>query len=220
MTCAGANTPCVSAFASACLTENPTLGLVTSALNPANMTEPTGWTEQADTGYTTPTRGAEYVSRDSGHTGTTITWGNTGSASHGALIVELDARAGAEAVQPIVILAPSFRPAGVHESHYLACSAASPNCRAFRDASRSANTFSGKIHSSLGSISKGALAAGTAPGAVLSTSASAPESSSRCVTFPNGGCEPRIRGAEAARARPLQWRSTPCRQFQANRSSR
>jgi hypothetical protein len=83
-------TPAVT-FASSVLTGNPTLALVANNGNPAGVTEPTGWTEQADTGI--ETNGAEYASRDSGFTGTTITWGSTSGSAFGALAIELDASA-------------------------------------------------------------------------------------------------------------------------------
>lgn len=85
----GAGTPAPT-FSKSALTGNPTLGLVGNATNPATMTPPSGWTELDDTGYLTPTEGAEYVSRDSGFTGTIITWGSTGGTAFGDIIVELD----------------------------------------------------------------------------------------------------------------------------------
>lgn len=84
-----AGTP-APAFTKAALTGNPTLGMVGNGTNPATMTPPASWTEVDDTGYITPTEGAEYVSRDSGFTGTTITWGGTSASSFGDIIVELD----------------------------------------------------------------------------------------------------------------------------------
>lgn len=81
-------------FASAALTGNPTLGLVGNADNPAAVTPPTDWTEAADTGYNSPSTGGEYVFRDSGFTGTTITWGSTSSTAFGTITVELDASGG------------------------------------------------------------------------------------------------------------------------------
>jgi hypothetical protein len=80
-------------FAAAVETGNPTLGLVGNISNPAALTPPTSWTEQDDTGYFTPTTGAEYVSRNSGFTGTTITWGAASASAHGEVIVELDTSA-------------------------------------------------------------------------------------------------------------------------------
>lgn len=85
-------------FAAAALTGNPTLGVVGANLNPPALTAPTGWTEQVDTGHDTPTRGLEYVSRDSGFTGTTMTWSG-GTTKHGEISIELDA-SGAAVGQP------------------------------------------------------------------------------------------------------------------------
>lgn len=89
---AAAGTPAL-AFASAVQTGNPTLGVVGNSTNVAGMTPPTSWTEQNDTGFATPTTGAEYVSRDSGFTGTTVTWGSTSASAFGDIIVELDTSA-------------------------------------------------------------------------------------------------------------------------------
>jgi hypothetical protein len=80
-------------FAASALTGNSTLGMVGGSLNPPALTPPTNWTERAETGYNTPTTGLEYVSRNSGFTGTTITWGSTFGAAYGVLIVELDTSA-------------------------------------------------------------------------------------------------------------------------------
>jgi len=85
-----ATTP-APAFSFNCDTNNPTLGFVLNATNPAAMTAPTSWAELiADVGYGTPTTGGEYVTRDSGFTGTTITWGSTSPSAYGDIIVELD----------------------------------------------------------------------------------------------------------------------------------
>jgi hypothetical protein len=89
---ASGGTPAAT-FGSSALTGNPTLGMVGNATNPATLTTPTNWTERADTGYATPTTGMEYVSRDSGFTGTTITWGSTSASAFGVLIIELDTTA-------------------------------------------------------------------------------------------------------------------------------
>jgi hypothetical protein len=89
-----AGTPALS-FPAACLTGNPTIGLIGNATNPAGLTPPTSWTEPAggDTGYNTPPTGAEYVYRDSGFTGTTVTWGSSSASAYGGIIIELDTSA-------------------------------------------------------------------------------------------------------------------------------
>lgn len=85
-----AGTPTIS-FNLAALTGNPTLGLIGNSTNAAGMTAPTNWTEKDDTGYATPTTGAEYVSRDSGFTSTGITWGSSSASAYGGIIIELNA---------------------------------------------------------------------------------------------------------------------------------
>lgn len=76
------------AFAAACLTGNVTLGVVANASNPAGLTPPTSWTEDTDTGITG--QGLEAVHRDSGFTGTTVTWGSTSATAFASIIIELD----------------------------------------------------------------------------------------------------------------------------------
>jgi len=87
-----AGTP-APAFSAAAQTGNVTLGCVAQASASA-MTPPTSWTEQADVTYLTPSIGGEYVSRNSGFTGTTITWGSATVGNFASLIVELDTSAG------------------------------------------------------------------------------------------------------------------------------
>lgn len=88
------------AFTSSVLTANPTIGFIASATNPAGITEPTGWTEGGDTGYATPTTGAEYVFRNSGFSSTTVTWGSTSSSAFGAIIAEIDISATVDYTYP------------------------------------------------------------------------------------------------------------------------
>jgi hypothetical protein len=81
-------------FSAAALTNNPTLGFIGNNSSPAGMTPPTGWTEPAttgDLGYGSPTTGGAYCFRDSGFTGTTITWGSTSASVFASIIIELDA---------------------------------------------------------------------------------------------------------------------------------
>lgn len=95
-------------FPAAALTGNPTLGAVANSTSPAGLTPPTNWTELADIGYSTPATGLEVVSRDSGFTGTTITWGSTTSAG-ADIIVELDTSSLA-----VSLATPPRRPGRVH----------------------------------------------------------------------------------------------------------
>lgn len=82
------------AFAVSADTNNVTLGVVFNATNPAGLTPPTSWTEPAtpagDIGHGTPAAGGETVNRDSGFTGTTITWGSTSASVFCDFILELD----------------------------------------------------------------------------------------------------------------------------------
>jgi hypothetical protein len=78
------------AFTASVQTDNPTFGVVGCHTNPATITAPTGWTELNDAGYNTPPTGAEYVGRDSGFTGTTVTWGSAAATDFASLIVEVD----------------------------------------------------------------------------------------------------------------------------------
>jgi hypothetical protein len=78
-------------FGAAVNTNNPTVGLVGLILNPGALTPPTSWTERQDVGYATPASGLETVTRGSGFTGTTVTWGAAAGADYGDCIVELDA---------------------------------------------------------------------------------------------------------------------------------
>lgn len=89
-------TPTAS-FPAACLTGNPTLAVVATQVNPPALTPPAGWTERSDIGYATPTTGSEYVTRDSGFTGTTMTWSPPVGIFCAVLAVELDTSAGGSA---------------------------------------------------------------------------------------------------------------------------
>ena len=80
--------PITASFGASCLTGDPTLGLAARSTL-TNYTPPTNWTEQGETSFLTPTLSAEYVSRDSGFTGTAITWVNNADAVWGAYIIEL-----------------------------------------------------------------------------------------------------------------------------------
>jgi hypothetical protein len=80
-------------FSVAALTGNPTIGAVGNGTNPATLTAPASWTEVNDIGYAAPTNGLEVVSRDSGFTGTTVTWGSSSASAWGSIIIELDTSA-------------------------------------------------------------------------------------------------------------------------------
>jgi enamine deaminase RidA (YjgF/YER057c/UK114 family) len=87
----GAGTTPSVALGSAVATANPVIGAVGNKTNPAGITQPSGWTEASDLGYNTPTTGREFADRDSGETGSTITWGSTSATAWGAVVVEFEA---------------------------------------------------------------------------------------------------------------------------------
>lgn len=86
----GGTAPTVT-FDSAVLTGNVVLYMVASATNPANVGVVTAGfpAEDFDTGYITPTTGCEGGHRDSGFTGSTLTWSSSASA-WGVIAIELD----------------------------------------------------------------------------------------------------------------------------------
>ncbi len=81
------------AFGASAQTGNMTLGGVANATTAPSWTPPTNWTEEQDVSQATPTTGLETVSRASGFTGTTITWGSTSGSVFADIIVELDTSA-------------------------------------------------------------------------------------------------------------------------------
>lgn len=79
------------AFPAAALTGNAVIGAVFSATNSTTtQVPPASWTERFDNGYNTPASGLEVCSRDSGETGTTITWGGASGSAFCSGVIELD----------------------------------------------------------------------------------------------------------------------------------
>lgn len=76
-------------FAAPPASTNVVVGIVGNNTNPAGCTQPTGFTEQVDTGFNTPTTGIEVVSIDSGCP-QTVTWGGTNASRGAVMAVELD----------------------------------------------------------------------------------------------------------------------------------
>lgn len=77
-------------FGAAVLTANACIGAVFNATNPAGLTAPTSWTEDGDSGYNAPTTGYEAARRNSGETGTTITWGSSSASAFCVGVIELN----------------------------------------------------------------------------------------------------------------------------------
>jgi hypothetical protein len=95
-----ASTTPAPTFPQSAATGNLTIGQVLNASTTANLTEPSGWAERNDSGYSTPATGLEYVTRDSGFTGTTITWGSTSPTAFCDIIVELANNAASDITAP------------------------------------------------------------------------------------------------------------------------
>lgn len=77
-------------FGSAPLSVNAIIGAIFNATNVAGMTPRTNFTERCDVGYNTPASGLETMSRDSGETATTQTWGSASASAFASAVVELD----------------------------------------------------------------------------------------------------------------------------------
>lgn len=88
---AGAPAPGAS-LPQAALTGNCCLSAVANATNPAGITNaPSSWTKSQDTGYTTgAVTGIATAFRNSGETGTTITWGTNSASISATIVIELD----------------------------------------------------------------------------------------------------------------------------------
>lgn len=80
-------------FVAPCLTTNPVIGCVANNDNPAGVTEPGSFTELNDSGYSTPTRGTECASANSGITSSGFSWGSTSASAYGTIGLELDVTA-------------------------------------------------------------------------------------------------------------------------------
>ena len=78
------------AFAVNALPGNVIIGAVFSGTNGASVTQPSGFTESSDTGYTVPAAGLETVHQLSGFSGTTVTWGSAPASAYCDVIVEID----------------------------------------------------------------------------------------------------------------------------------
>jgi hypothetical protein len=100
-------------FGTSCLTGNPTM-FVLGNVSTGGLSVPTNWTEAAgsDLTWSSPTYGVHYCYRNSGFTGTTITYPSNETA-HGGVAIELDtSSAGTDGTaSPAVIAVTSTLPA-------------------------------------------------------------------------------------------------------------
>jgi len=91
-------TPQIAAFAAVCLTDNPVIVSVHDEGTADGWTPPTDWTESttpdAEQQILTPTSRCDIAHRDSGFTGTTITWGSASTGAYSSVAVEFDASGG------------------------------------------------------------------------------------------------------------------------------
>jgi hypothetical protein len=94
----GAGNTLAMAMGGAVITGNPTIAAAINSSNPAALTAPSGWTELVDTGFATPNGGLQVSSRDSGFTGSTITYGSALADNGAGLAIELDASGGVAAL--------------------------------------------------------------------------------------------------------------------------
>jgi hypothetical protein len=74
----------------AALTANLCIGVVMGGTVTPAITQPASWTESVDLSYLTPTTGMETAFRNSGETGSTITWGSTIATAFASMVIELD----------------------------------------------------------------------------------------------------------------------------------
>lgn len=87
-------------------TANPTVGAFGS-FDPNASTPPTNWTTLGGDSGTAPTNRCQTVSRDSGFTGTTITWPAGGTSQRGIVFAEVDTSAaggGAAEHRPLMMM--------------------------------------------------------------------------------------------------------------------
>jgi hypothetical protein len=96
-----AGTPQAAALASSAITTNPTIVCVHDESNAVGWTAPTSWTEAAggERAFSTPSSRCEVAHRDSGFTGTTVTWGSASTGEYASIVVEFDASAPSPAAE-------------------------------------------------------------------------------------------------------------------------
>ena len=106
-----AGTAAATGFGSAVNTNNPTLLFYHDEGTATGLTVPTSWTEPsspASEGVSggTPNSRGDSANRDSGFTGTTITWGTASTGVYGHYGIELDTSAAATTqVIPVIVVA-------------------------------------------------------------------------------------------------------------------
>lgn len=85
---ASTTTPAVT-MSGAFSTSNAGVCFLFNGQTPGAMTAPADWTESNDVGHLSPSRGMETAFRNSGETGSTITWGSNSADRWRAIVVEI-----------------------------------------------------------------------------------------------------------------------------------
>jgi hypothetical protein len=98
-------TPAVS-FAATTASTSAVIGFLGTALNPADQTPPTSWTEASDTGFTNPTVGTSVAYRTDPGAISSVTWGSTPAAVSTLTIMEIAvSAAGSTTATPTTVAA-------------------------------------------------------------------------------------------------------------------
>lgn len=139
------------------------LGAACQGINPATIAPPSLWTEGADDGYATPSRGLESTYRNTGSTTTTVGWPTTTSTDWGAIAIAIDSRITGTATSTLGPVAQSATGAETIQG-----AAASTLGDAVQDAS-GAGEIAGAAASALDSVTHTATGAEEFAGAMTST---------------------------------------------------
>lgn len=70
-------------------TDSACFAVLGSLTNPPALTPPDSWAADSEVGYSTPSCGQEFTSRNSGETNTTITWGSVSATTWAGFLVEM-----------------------------------------------------------------------------------------------------------------------------------
>lgn len=86
---ASAANPQVSMFRNGDTTSGWVAVISNATPSSTQFTAPSGWTEDAEVTFSTPSSGFEVAHRASGETGASITWTNSNTTAWGAIVIEL-----------------------------------------------------------------------------------------------------------------------------------
>jgi hypothetical protein len=94
---ASGTTPSITLDASASST-NPVVAAISMTGNPGTVTAPSGFTQRQSVSYNTPATALRPYTRDSGFSGSTLTWGSTANQSFGDVAVEIIPSSGPQTI--------------------------------------------------------------------------------------------------------------------------